>query len=88
MAAQEADARAERARVESVSCRMEGEGQPASRCSLVTELIKTSEGTLGLDLVGEMADTAEAWKSARETRVSLGLACRNQKENAHEMESP
>lgn len=74
--------------MESVSCRMEGEGQPASRCPLVTELIKTSEGTLGLDPVGEMAVTAEAWKSAQETRVSLGLACHNQKENAHKVESP
>lgn len=43
LAAQEADAGTKSARVESVSCRMEGECQPASHCTLVTELIKTSE---------------------------------------------
>lgn len=84
----EADARAKRDRVESVSHGMEGESQPASPRTLVTELIKMSEGTLGLDPVGKVAITAEAQENAQETRVSLGLACHNQKENAHGMESP
>lgn len=64
LAAHEVDARAKRDRVESVSCRMEGECQPAALCTLVTEVIKTYEGTLGLSPVGKMAITAEAWKSA------------------------
>lgn len=59
LAAHEVDARAKRDRVESVSCRMEGECQPAALCTLVTEVIKTYEGALG-----KMAITAVAWKSA------------------------
>lgn len=64
LAAHEVDARAKRDRVESVSCRTEGECQPASLCTLVTEVIKAYEGALGLSPVGKMAITAEAWKSA------------------------
>lgn len=54
LAAHEVDARAKRDRVESVSYRMEGECQPASLCTLVTEVIKTYEGTLGLGPVSKM----------------------------------
>lgn len=74
--------------MESVSHGMERECQLASPHILVTELIKTSEGSLGLDPVGEMAITAEAWENAQETRISLGLDCHNRKENTHGMESP